>query len=105
MASRIRQGRTCYPGQVSGATKPIPATTPLRAHLGDVFIRPASRGLGLGKALIETILAHPELPTVWHWTLTTADAHGLYAKYGFRPGEADSKWMTLDRTPHDEGLV
>ena len=74
----------------------------LRAHLGDVFIQAASRGHGLGKALIETILAHPELTTVWHWTLTTTDAHGLYARYGFRHGVDDPKWMTLDRTPHGD---
>ncbi len=30
MASRVRQGRTCYPGQSSDATKPIPAITPRR---------------------------------------------------------------------------
>jgi GNAT superfamily N-acetyltransferase len=68
-----------------------------RAHLGDVVIRPASRGLGLGKALVETILAHPELATVSLWTLTTADAHELYARYGFRSSEADRNWMTMDR--------
>ena len=72
-----------------------------RAHLADVYILPVARGLGLGKALIGTILAHPELATVRNWTLTTADAQGLYARYGFRPGEADNKWMTLDRTPVD----
>lgn len=71
----------------------------LRAHLADVFIRPETRGLGLGKALVETILAHPHLTTVSHWTLTTADSHGLYARYGFRAGGSDGKWMTLDRTP------
>ncbi len=71
----------------------------LRAHLGDVFIRPASRGIGLAKALVGTILAHPRLATVGSWTLTTADRHGLYAQFGFRPGEADGQWMTLDRTP------
>ncbi len=69
-----------------------------RAHLGDVFIRPAWRGLGLGRALIETILAHPELATVDHWTLNTADAHALYARYGFGQGIASSRWMTLDRS-------
>jgi len=74
-----------------------------RAHLGDVFISTASRGLGLGKALVETILSHPELTTVVHWTLVTADAQGLYAQYGFRLGEVKSGWMELDRTPHDEG--
>ena len=68
-----------------------------RAHLGDVFIRPEVRGLGLGKALIETILGHPELATVQNWTLKTADAHGLYARFGFRPSEADVNGMTLDR--------
>jgi len=69
----------------------------LRAHLGDVFIEPAARGIGLSKSLVETILAHPELRTVTHWTLTTADAHALYARYGFKPGEADANWMTLLR--------
>lgn len=77
-----------------------------RAHLGDVFISPASRGLGLGlgKALVETILSHPELATVVQWTLVTADAQELYARYGFRLGEVKSGWMELDRTPCDEGL-
>ena len=70
----------------------------LRAHLGDVFIEPASRGRGLGRALVETILAHPELATVDRWTLNTANAHGLYERYGFRGGTNDPKWMTLDRT-------
>jgi GNAT superfamily N-acetyltransferase len=70
-----------------------------RAHLGDVFIRPESRGLGLGKALVETILAHPELTTVANWTLTTSGAHGLHSRFGFRLGEADGKWMTLRRPP------
>ena len=70
----------------------------LRAHLGDVFVVPASRGFGLGKALVETILAHPALTTVTHWTLVTSDAHALYARFGFRPGEADGRWMTLERS-------
>ena len=69
----------------------------LRAHLGDVYIRPASRGLGLGKALVETILAHPALATVTRWTLSTTDAHGLYARYGFQTFQSDGRWMTLDR--------
>ncbi len=71
----------------------------LRAHLGDVFIEPAVRGVGLGSALVETILSHPELATIWNWTLTTTDAHQLYARYGFRLGQADGQWMTLDRNP------
>ena len=69
-----------------------------RAHLADTIIQPGARGLGLGKALVEAILAHPELATVMHWTLTTKDAHGLYARYGFRLAGADGRWMALDRT-------
>lgn len=69
----------------------------LRAHLADVIIRPEARGLGLGKALMTTILAHPELATVGQWTLTTRDAHGLYAQFGFRADPANPSWMTLDR--------
>ncbi|KAB0680799.1 GNAT family N-acetyltransferase [Aureimonas leprariae] len=71
----------------------------LRAHVGDVFVHPAARGLGLGKALIAAILGHPELATVTHWTLTTADAHELYARYGFRASKTDADWMTLVRQP------
>lgn len=74
----------------------------MRAHLGDVFIEPKARGFGLGKALVTTILAHPELTTVDHWTLTTADAHGLYAQFGFRADAANTRWMTLDRSTPSE---
>ena len=76
----------------------------LRAHIGDAFVRPASRGRGLGRALIETILAHPELATVDHWTLNTADAHALYERYGFRRSDADARWMTLDRSLRDDDI-
>jgi GNAT superfamily N-acetyltransferase len=73
-----------------------------RAHLGDVFVDPAARGLGLSRALMETILGHPELAAVRHWTLTTSGAQGLYAKFGFRVAEANGKWMTLDRATHEK---
>jgi GNAT superfamily N-acetyltransferase len=69
-----------------------------RAHLADVFVLPSGRGLGLGKALVAAILEHPELATVHNWTLTTGDAHGLYARFGFHLGEADGKWMTMERS-------
>ena len=69
----------------------------LRAHLADVFVDPAARGAGLGKALVATVLAHPELASVTHWTLTTSDAQELYRRFGFEAGEADGRWMTLVR--------
>lgn len=53
------------------------------AYLCDVFILPAYRGNGLSKWLIQTVRAHPDLQGLRRWLLATADAHGLYAQFGF----------------------
>lgn len=53
------------------------------AWLADVFILPEFRGRGLGRWLVETILAHPDLQGLRRWSLATRDAHSLYARYGF----------------------
>ncbi|HEU4656818.1 MAG TPA: GNAT family N-acetyltransferase [Capillimicrobium sp.] len=66
------------------------------AYLGDVFVLPEHRGRGLGVWLVETVLAHPDLQGLRRFHLATADAHGLYARFGFRP--ADPARM-MDRTP------
>jgi GNAT superfamily N-acetyltransferase len=55
------------------------------AYVADVFILPSYRGQGLGKWLVEAMLAHPELQGLRRWTLDTRDAHGLYQQYGFKP--------------------
>ena len=81
--------------QIGGAR--ILTDRALRAHLADVFVLPETRGRGLGRALVEAALAHPDLATVTRWTLTTADAHGLYAGFGFRVAPHDEGWMVLER--------
>lgn len=53
------------------------------AYVCDVFVLPTERGQGLGKWLMETMLAHPELQGLRIWFLYTRDAHGLYRQYGF----------------------
>jgi len=53
------------------------------ANLVDVFVLPEHRGLGYGKALMAAIMAHPPLQGLRRFTLATADAHGLYAQFGF----------------------
>ncbi|MFO0574132.1 MAG: GNAT family N-acetyltransferase [Polyangia bacterium] len=68
------------------------------AYLGDVFVLAEHRGRGLGKRLVEAVLAHPGLAQVSRFLLGTRDAHGLYTRYGFKPAEAD-RYMVLDRTP------
>lgn len=53
------------------------------AYLGDVFIFSNHRGKGLGKWLVQTIHAHPELQNLRRWWLGTKDAHGLYEQFGW----------------------
>ncbi|MEM6345502.1 MAG: GNAT family N-acetyltransferase [Bacteroidota bacterium] len=53
------------------------------AYVGDVFILPEQRGKGLGKWLVESMLAHPKMQSLKRWLLFTEDAHGLYSQYGF----------------------
>jgi len=53
------------------------------ANLVDVFILPEHRGKGLAKALVQTIMSHPDLQGLRRFTLATTDAHGLYRQFGF----------------------
>jgi GNAT superfamily N-acetyltransferase len=55
------------------------------AYLCDVYVLESHRGRGLGKWLIECVLAHPELQGLRRFNLATRDAHGLYAPFGFQP--------------------
>ena len=63
------------------------------AYLGDVFIVPSHRGKGLSKMLMEYIVNHPELQGLRRWVLGTADAHRLYAQYGFTELASPGRWM------------
>ena len=51
-------------------------------YICDVVIAPEHRGCGLGKWIIECMLAHPQLQTSTV-CLRTRDAHSLYERYGF----------------------
>jgi GNAT superfamily N-acetyltransferase len=53
------------------------------ANLVDVFILPEHRGKGYAKALVQTIMSHPDLQSLRRFTLATTDAHGLYRQFGF----------------------
>jgi GNAT superfamily N-acetyltransferase len=54
------------------------------AYLGDVFVVPGHRGRGLGKWLVEAVMAHPDLRGLRRFMLGTEDAHSLYERFGFR---------------------
>ncbi len=67
------------------------------AYLADVFILPEHRGKGLSKALVATILAHPELQGLRRWLLVTLDAHGLYGPFGFKAVAHPERYMEIHR--------
>jgi len=53
------------------------------AYLCDVYVLEDHRGHGLGKRLIEAVMAHPALTGARRAMLATRDAHGLYRKLGW----------------------
>lgn len=55
------------------------------ANLVDVFVLPEHRGKGYSKALMQAVLAHPDLQGLRRFTLATSDAHALYTQFGFKP--------------------
>ena len=65
------------------------------AYICDVFVLEDHRRLGLSKWLMQTIMQHPELQGLRRWSLATADAHGLYAQFGFTPLSKPEKWMEI----------
>jgi len=74
------------------------------AWLCDVFVLDAHRGRGLGKALVQAMLAHPRLQTLRRFALGTKDAHRLYAQFGFTPLAAPERQMEK-RYPNVYGSV
>ena len=67
------------------------------ANLVDVFVLPAHRGKGYGKALVAAIMACPELQGLRRFTLATSDAKGLYERFGFaapaKPGSLMERYF------------
>ena len=69
------------------------------AYLADVFIIPDFRGEGYSKELVKFIMAYPQLQGLRRWVLLTADAHGLYRKFGFENSEYPDRFMEI-RNPY-----
>lgn len=67
------------------------------AYLADVFVLEAHRGRGLSKWLMDCVVSHPDLQGLRRWHLATRDAHGLYARFGFRPLADPSSLMEIRR--------
>jgi GNAT superfamily N-acetyltransferase len=54
------------------------------AYLADVFVVEGYRDAGIGRRLVETIEAHPELQNLRRWMLVTRSAQNLYRRCGFK---------------------
>jgi GNAT superfamily N-acetyltransferase len=67
------------------------------AYLADVYVLDAYRGRGLGKWLVGTALAHPDVQGLRRLMLVTRDAHALYAPFGFRALAAPDRHMEIAR--------
>ena len=54
-------------------------------YVCDVYVLEDHRGQGLSKAMLGMVMDHPRLQGLRRWRLVTADAHGLYRQFGFKP--------------------
>jgi GNAT superfamily N-acetyltransferase len=63
------------------------------AWLCDVFVLAEHRGQGLGQALVDAAVSHPELSGIQRFVLATADAHDLYRRSGFEVLPRPDRWM------------
>jgi GNAT superfamily N-acetyltransferase len=67
------------------------------AWLCDVFVAPEVRGRGVGRMLVDGVIADLEPLGLARILLSTADAHGLYARSGFAPLADPSRMMARVR--------
>ena len=95
-SDRIIDASLCFGAYEGGrqvAHARVVTDTVAFGYLGDVFVLPEARGRGVGKALMEAVLAHPDVRSLRRLALVTDDAHGLYERYGFQPLDDVRKWM------------
>lgn len=68
------------------------------AYILDVILDEVCRKQGIGQVMMNHILTHPDLKSVYQWLLITKDAHEFYKKLGFKITERANDWMEI-RTP------
>jgi len=63
------------------------------AWLCDVYVDRAHRGAGVGQTLVAAVVECLEPMGLRRTLLATADAHGVYARFGFEPLATPGTWM------------
>ena len=66
-------------------------------YLADVFVLPEHRGRGYAKQLVAALMADPCLQGLRRVMLATADAHALYAGFGFHAPARPEVLMEIHR--------
>jgi GNAT superfamily N-acetyltransferase len=64
-------------------------------YLADVFVLDAHRGQGLSKKMMGLLMGLPWVGSLRHLLLATADAHGLYAQFGFAAPARPERLMQI----------
>jgi GNAT superfamily N-acetyltransferase len=65
------------------------------AWLADVFVLEGGRGQGIGRAMVQAFMDHPELQGLRRWALVTLDAHGVYRKLGWAPPAFPERFLEI----------
>ncbi len=65
------------------------------AWLCDVYVDRGHRGIGVGHRLVAAVRDHLAPYRLKRMLLATADAHSLYAEFGFVPLAEPRNWMAL----------
>ena len=73
-------------GEQVGFSRTVDAPDAFLAYLADVYVLEAHRGHGRGVELVRFSVEEGPYASR-RWILHTADAHRLYEKFGFGPGE------------------
>jgi ribosomal protein S18 acetylase RimI-like enzyme len=71
------------------------------AYLADVYVVPEARGRGLGVELVRAAVDDGPFVRL-RWILHTADAHGLYARFGFGLPDDPSLMVRPARPPSSD---
>src|SRR5512138_406810 len=67
------------------------------AYLSDVYVLEEFRGKGLGRWLIDTIMADSRLQNLRRFALFTRNAHSLYQPFGFKNSAHPERYLEIVR--------